>query len=72
VFLEALQSRVNALSADFVNRDDPYQRAKIGEDRQKALAEIDRVTREIEATKKSIDTIEEDARKAGVPPGWLR
>lgn len=72
VFLEALQSRVNALSADFVNRDDPYQRARIGEDRQKALAEMDRVKREIEETKKSIDTIEEEARKAGVPPGWLR
>lgn len=72
VFLEALQSRINALSADFVNRDDPYQRAKIGEDRQKAIAEMDRVKREIEDTKKSIDNIEEDARKAGVPPGWLR
>src|SRR5690349_3577378 len=34
-FLEALQSRVNALTADFTARDDPYQRAKIAEDRQK-------------------------------------
>ena len=72
VFLEALQSRVNALSADFVNRDDPYQRAKIGEDRQKAVAEMDRVRRDIEQTKNSIENIEEEARKAGVPPGWLR
>ena len=72
VFLEALQSRVNALSADFVNRDDPYQRAKIGEDRQKALAEMDRVKAEIAEQKKKIDDIEEEARKAGVPPGWLR
>jgi hypothetical protein len=71
-FLEALQSRVNSLSADFVNRDDPYQRAKIGEDRQKALAEMDRVKREIEQGKKLIDEIEEEARKSGVPPGWLR
>ena len=38
--LEALQSRVNALSTDFVNRDDPFQRAKIAEDRQKALSEM--------------------------------
>jgi hypothetical protein len=72
VFLEALQSRVNALSADFVNRDDPYQRAKIGEDRQKALAETDRVKVEIAEQKKKIEDIEEEARKAGVPPGWLR
>jgi len=72
VFLEALQSRVNALSADFVNRDDPYQRAKIGEERQKTLAQMDQVRKEIEEDKKLIEEIEEEARKAGVPPGWLR
>ena len=71
-FAEALQSRVNALSADFVNRDDPFQRAKIGEDRQKALLEMERVKAEIAENKKQIEDIEEEARKAGVPPGWLR
>ena len=71
-FLEALQSRVNALSTDFVNRDDPYQRARIADDRQKALAEMERLKAEIELGKKQIDDIEEEARKAGVPPGWLR
>ena len=72
VFFEALQSRVNTLSADFVNRDDPYQRAKIGEERQKSLAQMDQVRKEIEEDKKLIEEIEEEARKAGVPPGWLR
>ena len=71
-FLEALQSRINSLSADFVARDDPYQRAKIGEDRQKALAEMERVQAEIALGKKQIVDIEEEARKASVPPGWLR
>jgi hypothetical protein len=72
VFAEALQTRINSLSADFVNRDDPAQRALIGEDRSKALAEIARVKAEIDRGKKQIDDIEEEARKAGVPPGWLR
>lgn len=72
MFLDALQSRVNALSTDFVNRDDPYQRAQISDDRQKALAEMDRVKQEIETVKKQIADIEEEARQAGVPPGWLR
>lgn len=71
-FVEALQTRVNALTSDFVGRDDPYQRAKIGEDRQKALAELDRVKNEIERGKQAILDIEEEARKAGVPPGWVR
>ena len=71
-FAEALQSRINALSTDVVNRDDPYQRAKIADDRLKALAELQRVTTEIELSKKEIADIEEDARKSNVPPGWLR
>ena len=71
-FAEALQSRINALSTEVVNRDDPYQRAKIGDDRQKALAELQRVTTEIEQSKKEIADIEEEARRANVPPGWLR
>jgi hypothetical protein len=72
LLLDALQSRVNALSTDFVNRDDPAQRALIAEDRQKALAEMERTRQEIERLRKEITTIEEEARKAGVPPGWLR
>jgi hypothetical protein len=72
LFLEALQSRVNALTTDFVNRDDPAQRATIAADRQKALAEMEVVRKEIERAKKQIADIEEEARKAGVPPGWLR
>ncbi|HXH05892.1 MAG TPA: hypothetical protein VNI83_04805, partial [Vicinamibacterales bacterium] len=72
LFLEALQSRVNALTTDFVNRDDPAQRAVIANDRQRALAEMERVRREIEKLKADIAAIQEEARKAGVPPGWLR
>lgn len=72
LFLEALQSRVNALTNDFVNRDDPAQRATIAANRQKALAEMETVRKEIEQAKKQIADIEEEARTAGVPPGWLR
>ena len=71
-FKEALQSRINALTADFSARDDPYQRAKVADDRQKALAELSRVSEDIEKTKKLIVDIEEEARRAGVPAGWLR
>ena len=72
MFAEALQTRINSLSTDFVNRDDPFQRAKIGEDRDKAIAELARVKADQDRVKKQIEDIEEEARKAGVPPGWLR
>src|SRR5450756_2400479 len=42
------------------------------DDRQKALAELERVKTEIEKLTKQIADIEEEARRAGVPPGWLR
>jgi hypothetical protein len=71
-FLEAMQTRVNALTADFTARDDPYQRAKIAEDRQKALAEMARLKEDIGKGKKLVTDIEEEARRAGVPPGWIR
>ncbi len=72
LLLEALQTRVNSLSTDFVNRDDPAQRAVISQDRQKALTEMDRMKKDIEGLKKEIAGIQEEARKAGVPPGWSR
>ena len=72
MYLDALQSKINSLWADFTARDDPAQRGAIETERKKALAEFDRVKLEIEANKKAIDDLEEEARRAGVPPGWLR
>ena len=57
---------------DFVNRDDPAQRAKLEADRKTALAELERVKKELETQTKGIAAIEEEARRAGVPAGWLR
>jgi hypothetical protein len=71
-FQEALQSRINALSADFVNRDDPAQRNVIAAERQKALAELDRVKQEIADGQKAIAAVQEEARRANVPAGWVR
>lgn len=72
VLLDAVQSRINALTTDFVNRDDPYQRAQIAADRDRALAELERLKKELDEQTKAIAQIDEEARKAGVPPGWLR
>lgn len=72
VLLDALQSRVNALSTDFVNTDDPGQRAIVETNRKTALAEMDRVTKENDKITKALADLSEEARKASVPPGWLR
>ena len=72
MFAEALQTRVNTLNKDFNSRDNPAQRSAIGADRTEALNELTRVKQDVERGKKQIADLEEDARKAGVPPGWVR
>ena len=72
IYTEALQSRVNALTLDLTARDDPSQRAAITRDRQKAVDEIDRLRLAIQRTTSAIADLEEEARRASVPPGWLR
>lgn len=72
IFAESLQSRINALSADLVNRDDPAQRQKIAEDRQRALDELARVQAEIAGFTQAVRDIEDEARRLNVPAGWLR
>jgi hypothetical protein len=72
IFADSLQSRINALRTDFVNRDVPVQRAKIEQDLNTSLAELERVQKEIVQQTKAIKDLEDEARRAGVPPGWLR
>lgn len=72
VFADAMQSRINGLTTDFVNRDDPAQRGVIEQDRNRALAELARLQKAIADGKKAIADLEEDARRAGMPAGVLR
>jgi septal ring factor EnvC (AmiA/AmiB activator) len=68
----ALQSQIAALTTDFVNRDDPAQRARIQNDRQKAMDSLASMQKQIEADQKAITAVQDDARRANVPPGWVR
>ena len=71
-FVDALQSKINALTTDFVNRDDPAQRAVIERNRIKALADLASLKKSILDDQKAIADFQEEARRASVPPGWLR
>ena len=72
MFAEALQSRINGLTTDVTSRDDPAQRAVVATDRQKALAELARVKDDIARQNKAIADIQDEARRGGIPPGWVR
>ena len=69
---KALQNRVDGLWAEFTGRDDPAQRSVIEQERIEALEELDRTNAEIQQFDQDVRDIQEEARRARVPPGWLR
>ena len=66
------QVQLIALNTDFVNTDDPIQRNVVRDNLNTAMAELDRVKGDIATGTTAISDIQEEARKANVPPGWLR
>ena len=72
VLADAMQSRINGLTADFAARSDPAQRSVIEADRKRALTELDALQKSIKDDQKALADLDEEARKASVPPGWLR
>ena len=71
MFAESIQTRLNVLAADIVNLDYPA-RGVAEQQRNKASAELERLKKEIEQKTKEIAAIEDEARRANVPVGWLR
>jgi DNA gyrase/topoisomerase IV subunit A len=72
MFFDSLQTKINSLRTDFTNRDNRVEREKIQQDLNTALAELERLKKELDTQQKAITAIEDEARRAGVPSGWLR
>jgi hypothetical protein len=69
---DAMQTRINSLTADWSARDDPAQREVLFQARVRAVAELDNLRKQIVADREAIAGIEEDARRQGVPAAWIR
>lgn len=72
MYADSMQTKINSLRTDFVNRDNRVEREKIQQDLNASLAELERLKKEIEKQTKAIAAIEDEARRANVPAGWLR
>jgi hypothetical protein len=72
MFADSLQTKINSLRTDFTNRDNRVEREKIQQDLNTALAELERLKKELDTQTKAIAAIEDEARRANVPSGWLR
>jgi hypothetical protein len=70
--VDAMQSRINSLQNDVINRDDPAQQGALRQTLAKALGELERLKAQVVADQKAIAEIQADARRQNVPPGWVR
>ncbi len=70
--IEELQRRVNALTTGFLIEQRPMAHQKVKSELEKAKGELERARKELEKAKKELEDLYEKARKAGIPPGWLR
>jgi hypothetical protein len=69
---DALNDRINLLQRDVVNVDDPIRQQALREELRKTTEEIERTKLLIEADRKAIEDLQEEARRQNVPPGWIR
>lgn len=72
VLIEAMQSRINALNAEALSADDPGRYATLQANLTTAVSEMGRLKEEAEKQNKDLAAVEEEARRANIPPGWLR
>jgi pyridoxine/pyridoxamine 5'-phosphate oxidase len=63
---------VTTLTSDFYAREDSTQRGAIWSQRTKVLDDMERLKKDMAEQEKAIAKIEADARRANIPPGWIR
>lgn len=70
--LPAAEGKVAAITTQVINMDDPAQQSKMRQQLMVSMAEVERLKGQIEADRKAIADIQAEARRAGIPPGWVR
>jgi hypothetical protein len=70
--LDTLQSRMDVLTQDFYAREDGPERAAVWAQRAKVVEDFDRIQKDNAELERAIVRIQEEARRANVPPGWIR
>ena len=70
----AIQARVDALllDRDPVNVMDPNRLQTLEAVKARALQDLETAKAELSQARQALEDLEEDARKSGIPAGWLR
>jgi septal ring factor EnvC (AmiA/AmiB activator) len=69
---DALQTRINRLQADSVNIDDPLKQTKARMDLVTAMDQLEKMKAQVDADRRAISALQEEARRLSVPAGWIR
>lgn len=72
LLLDALQTQVSGLNAEYLSMDDPGHRGLLETRMHRATLELQRVRQDIEKQDKAAADLQEEARKSGIPAGWVR
>ena len=72
--VEGLQYRLDGLRNDtgLDRATDPFRLQKIQAEIVEVTADLERARTELVAARQALENFEEEARRANVPPGWLR
>jgi cell division protein FtsN len=72
--IKELETRIAGLRNDMnpTNLQDPNRLQTRDRELREAMGSLDAARREAETARKALDGLEEEARRAGAPPGWVR
>ena len=70
--IEELQKKVNALTTGFLIEQRPIAHQRLKDELEKTKGALEKAKKDLEKTRKELEKLYEEARKAGIPPGWLR
>jgi hypothetical protein len=69
---DGLAMRVSNLTREIVNQLDAAEQARLRTQLQKTMDELDRQQKVVLGDRRSLEAIQEDARRLGIPMEWLR
>lgn len=70
--LEGIEAQLSALARDIAAQDDPVQQQRLLRERQVSLLERETMVASLEQAQAAVAAVEEAARRAAIPPGWIR
>jgi hypothetical protein len=71
-YMSALKTQYDVLANRFTTLNDPAARGAVVVEMEKVQAQIDRLQLDVDQQTKDLAALEEEARRARVPPGWIR